>query len=93
MYGVGVIVAHITSNLNRIRHIDEFEFPFGLWATFFDVIDMLQSLQMLVRFAVQLEVRFQVGLVRAQFADTTATNRHQHLVFARTSSITFNMLT
>jgi hypothetical protein len=50
---------------NRIKYINNNSFIF----TFFDVVDVIQTLQMLVSFAMQLEIGLQIGLVIAQLAD------------------------
>ena len=66
---VGVVVAGITSELNWIGDIQKLQLPFVCWTAFFNVIDMVETLQMLVSLTVKLKVGLQIGLVVAQLAD------------------------
>ena len=69
MKTIGVIIASITSQLYRIGNIQKFQLPFIGWASFFYVIDMVETLQVLVSLTVKLKVGLQIGLVVAQLAD------------------------
>ena len=69
MKAVGVVVTGITSELNWIGDIQKLQLPFVCWTAFFNVIDMVETLQMLVSLTVKLKVGLQIGLVVAQLAD------------------------
>jgi len=79
---VGVIVARVAPHLDAAGRRHVLEFPLVLRPSLFHVVDVLQSLQMLVRLAVQLKVGFQVGLVRAQVANVIAGHHGEYLLFA-----------
>jgi hypothetical protein len=77
---VGVVVASVAPELNRIGHGQELELPLVLRSTLLDVVDMVQTLKVFVRLAVELEVGLQVGLVAAQLADVVGADDDRHLV-------------
>ena len=71
---VGVKVTGVAPQLDRIETGEEPQLPLVGLAPFLDVVHMTQSLQVLVRLAMKLEVGFQVGLVVAQLAEGVAAN-------------------
>ena len=65
---VGVVVAGVASQLHWVCDIKELNFPLIPQTALLYVIDMVQSLQVLVCLAVELKVCFQIGLVTAELA-------------------------
>ena len=84
---VGVIVTRVASKLNGIGNCQELQFPLIFWTSFFDVVDMVESLKMFVCFAVKLEVGFQVGLVAAQLADVVGSNDDGNLMLPHVAPV------
>jgi carbohydrate-selective porin OprB len=56
------------------------------------VVHVLKPLKMFVRFAVQLEIRLQVGLVSAEFAHVVTSYNGQNLLFPDLGSICGQMV-
>ena len=77
---VGEVVAGVAPQLNGIGHIEEFELPLIGRAALFDVVDVVETLQVLVSLTVELEVGLQVGLVRAELADEVAGDHDRDLM-------------
>ena len=56
VHAVGVIVASVAPQLNWIGDIQELELPLIGRAPFFDMVHVIQALEMFVSFAVELKV-------------------------------------
>ena len=56
------------------------------------MVHVLQTLQVLVGFAVKLEVGLEVGLVGTEFADKVASHQRQDLALARSRSVDGQMV-
>ena len=69
---IRVVVARVAPDLHSAWRRRVLELPLVPRPALLDVVDVLQSLEVLVSLAVQLEVGFEVGLVRAQLAHVVA---------------------
>ena len=61
VHAVGVIIARVTLDLHRIGQRGVFETPFVRFSAFPDVIDQLETLQVFVRLAMQLQLERRIG--------------------------------
>lgn len=85
---VRVIIARVTPQLRGTGGRGQvLELPLVPRAALFHVVHVLQTLEMLVRLAVQLEVRLQVGFVGTKFADEVAGYQGKDLALARPRSV------
>ena len=89
---VGVEVAGVAPQLDRVEAGEVPQLPLVGRAPFLDVVHMAQSLQVLVRLAVELEVGFQVGLVVAQLAEGVAANDDGYFILPRPAAVLGEML-
>ena len=87
MWTVAVKLARVASQLDWIDAGDEPKLPFIGRSSLLDVVDMAQTLEMFVGFAVQLKVGFEIGFVVAKLAKVIASNHDGHLVFPGVTSI------
>ena len=78
---VGVVLADVAAQLDRVGRAGHvLQFPVVAGPALLDVRRVLQTLQVLVRLAVQLEIGFERRLVGAQPAQVVAANQEQSLV-------------
>ena len=74
VHAVGVIVASIAPQLNWIGDIQELKLPLIGRAPFFDMVHVIQALEMFVGFAVELKVGLEIGLVLTELANEVSSN-------------------
>ena len=74
MWTVSVEVTSVTAKLNRIETGKISELPVVCWTSLFDVVNVTEPLEMLVCFAVQLEVGLEICLVVTELAQVVASN-------------------
>jgi len=84
---VGLKVAGIAAEVNWIDAGDEPELPLVFRTSFFDVIDVTQPLQVLVCFAMQLEVGFEIGSVVAEVTKVVPAYDYGDFVFTCAASV------
>ena len=79
---VGVVVAGVAPHLGRVGAGKHVQLPLVGRTPLPDVVEERKPCQVFVRFAVQLEVGLQVGLVCAQFANVGSRDIHGDLSLA-----------
>src|SRR6218665_469006 len=82
---VCAVVARIAAHGNEAAEIGIEVTPFDVWTSFAYVVDELESLEVFVRFAVQLKVCLEIRLVLTQAADVGACDDNDALVFRATA--------
>ena len=74
MWTVAVKLARVASQLDWIDAGDEPKLPFIGRSSLLDVVDMAQTLEMFVGFAVELKVGLEIGLVLTELANEVSSN-------------------
>ena len=89
---VGLEVAGVAPEVDRIHARDESELPLVFRTSLVDVVDVTEPLQVLVCFAVQLEVGFEIGAVVAEVTKVVPAYDYGDFVFARAASVVGQVL-
>lgn len=84
---VGLELTSVAAEVDRIDAGQKSKLPFILGPTFFDVVDVAQTLEVLVGLAMELEVGLQVGSVVAKVAEIVAADDDGDLVLSGPTAI------
>ena len=92
VHAVGVVVADVAAQLNRIRRArNVLKLPIVSRSTFLDMSSVLKPLQMFVRLAVELKVCLECCLVSAEATQVVTADEKESFVLPLAGSICANV--